>query len=136
MFCILFLGQAIDQDIIQIYSIKVIQVFKEYIVYKLLESSQAIRWSKLEYLWLIVPKQYIKSKKVFILRSYQLDIIKSFSNIKLSYNLIASNISYNLLDQQDQVLVLFCDYIKLLIVNTESDPSTRLLDEHDQRSPW
>ena len=59
--------------------------------------------------------------------------MKSLTNIKLCKDLSVSDSGERFVDQEKQVLIFFCEAIKLTIVYTEAQAAVRLGDKEHRR---
>jgi hypothetical protein len=59
--------------------------------------------------------------------------VKSLANVKLCKDLGVGNLGERFVDQRKQVLIFFCEAVKLIIVYTEAQAAVRLGDEKDRR---
>jgi hypothetical protein len=60
-------------------------------------------------------------------------VVKSLTNVKLCKDLNVDDSGERFVDQRKQVLVFFCEAIKLTIVYTEAQAAVRLGDKEDRR---
>ena len=121
-----------DQNVVQVSSVKVVQVIKQYIIYILLIYRQAISKSKQQNLIFIYSKLSLESGQFFRVQVYT-DTVESLSDIKLSKQLSTSNLGQGFINQRQQVPVLLCKEVKLPKVNTEAEGPVQLLSKEDQR---
>jgi hypothetical protein len=59
--------------------------------------------------------------------------VKSLANVKLYKDLSVGDLGKRFVDQEKQVLVFFCEAIKLMIVYTKAQATVRLGDEEHRR---
>jgi hypothetical protein len=59
--------------------------------------------------------------------------VKSLTNVKLCKDLSVSDLGERFVDQRKQVLVFFCEAIKLTIVYIEAQAAVRLGEEKHRR---
>jgi hypothetical protein len=60
-------------------------------------------------------------------------VVKSLANVKLCKDLGVSDSGERFVDQRKQVLIFFCEAVKLTIVYTEAQAAVRLGDKEDRR---
>jgi hypothetical protein len=59
--------------------------------------------------------------------------VKSLANVKLCKDLGVNDLGECFVDQEKQVLIFFCEAVKLIIVYIEAQAAVRLSDEKDRR---
>jgi hypothetical protein len=59
--------------------------------------------------------------------------MKSLANVKLYKDLNVNDSGERFVDQEKQVLVFFCEAIKLTVVYTEAQAAVKLGDKEDRR---
>ena len=120
-----------DQNVVQVSSVKVVQVIKQYIIYILLICRQAISKPKWQNLVFVCSKLSLESGQLLRVQVY-VDVVESLPNIKLSEQLSMSNLGQGFINQWQWVLVLLYKEVKLPKVNIEAEGPVQLLSKEDQ----
>ena len=132
MFFVFFIGLAINQDIVEVYRVELVEVVIERVINKPLEGSQGPSEPEQHNQGFEQSKAGKECSQLFVsfFHSY---VIEYRDDVDLREVLHTLQVVQGFLNQQQQVAVLYRDFVKYSIIHIESEASSWFLYKQDRR---